>query len=62
MIVVDKVYDKKEVSATADIARRGVSLVATAHSVSLQMLVHNPILNGLVGGKHEVIIGDAEAR
>ena len=60
--MVDEVYDKREISAMADIARRGVSLVATAHSVSLQMLVDNPILNGFVGGKHEVIIGDDEAR
>ena len=43
-----------------DIARRGVSLVATAHGTSLQSLLDNPILNGLVGGKHEVIVGDAQ--
>ena len=45
----------------ADIARRGVSLVATAHGTSLQSLLDNPILNALVGGKHEVIVGDMQA-
>ena len=59
--MVDEVYNGKEVAAMADIARRGVSLVATAHIVSLQMLLDNPILDKLIGGKHEVIIGDAQA-
>ena len=61
VIVVDEVYNSKEVSAMADIARRGVSLIATAHGTSLQSLLENPILNGLVGGKHEVLVGDAQA-
>lgn len=61
VIVVDEVYNSREVAAMADIARRGVSLVATAHGTSLQSLVDNPILNALVGGKHEVIVGDQQA-
>lgn len=61
VIVVDEVYNSREVSAMADIARRGVSLVATAHGTSLQSLLDNPVLNALVGGKHEVIIGDMQA-
>ena len=61
VIVVDEVYNSREVAAMADIARRGVSLVATAHGTSLQSLVDNPILNALVGGKHEVIVGDMQA-
>ena len=61
VIVVDEVYNSKEVAAMADIARRGVSLVATAHGTSLQSLLENPILNGLVGGKHKVTVGDAQA-
>lgn len=60
--MVDEVYNGKEVAAMADIARRGVSLVATAHETSLQSLLDNPILNGLVGEKHEVTVGDAQAR
>ena len=61
VFVVDEVYNGKEVSAMGDIAHRGVSLVATAHSTSLQMLADNSTLNGLVGGKHEVIVGDVQA-
>ena len=61
VIVVDEVYNSKEVAAMADIACRGVSLVATAHGTSLQSLLENPILNGLVSGKHEVLVGDAQA-
>ena len=61
VIVVDEVYNSREVAAMADFARRGVSLVATAHGTSLQSLVDNPILNALVGGKHEVIVGDMQA-
>lgn len=62
VIVTDEVYNDKEVAAMAEISRRGVSLVATAHGTSLQSLLDNPILNGLVGGKHEVTVGDAQAR
>ena len=60
--MVDEVHNGEEVAAMADISRRGVSLVATAHGTSLQSLLDNPILNGLVGGKHEVVVGDAQAR
>ena len=45
----------------ADIARRGMSLVATALGTSVESLLGNPVLNGLVGGKHEVIVGDRDA-
>lgn len=58
--MVDEVCIKREVAAMADIARKGVSLIATAHSTSLQMLVDNPTLNGLVEGMHKVV-GNAEA-
>lgn len=61
VIAVDEVYSSKEVAAMADIARRGVSLIATAHGTSLQTLLDNPMLNGLLGGKHEVIVGDKQA-
>ena len=37
----------------------GCPWLATAHGTSLQSLLDNPILNGLVGRKHEVIVGDA---
>ncbi len=54
MIVVDEVYNAKEVAAMADIARRGVAMVATVHGTSLQTLLDNNTLNNLLGGKHEV--------
>ena len=62
MIVVDEVYNAREVAAMADIARRGVAMVATVHGTSLQALLDNKTLNNLLGGKHEVILGDHQAR
>ncbi len=62
MIVVDEVYNAKEVAAMADIARRGVAMVATVHGTSLQTLLDNRTLNNLLGGKQEVIVGDQQAR
>ena len=62
VIVVDEVYDAREVAAMADIARKGVSMVATVHGTSLHTLLENRTLNGLIGGKHEVLVGDHEAR
>jgi len=62
VIVVDEVYNAKEVAAMADIARRGVAMVATVHGTSLQTLLDNRTLNNLLGGKHEVILGDHQAR
>ena len=55
-------YNAREVAAMADIARRGVAMVATVHGTSLQTLLDNRTLNGLIGGKHEVIVGDRQAR
>ena len=62
MIVVDEVYNAKEVTAMADIARRGVAMVATVHGTTLQTLLENKTLNNLLGGKHEVVVGDHQAR
>jgi stage III sporulation protein SpoIIIAA len=36
--------------------------VGTAHGISLSQMIMNPELNPLVGGVHQVIIGDAAAR
>ena len=60
--MVDEVYDAREVAAMADIGCRGVSMVATVHGTSLHTLLENCTLNGLIGGKHEVLVGDHEAR
>lgn len=61
VIVVDEVYNAKEVTAIADIARRGVAMVATVHGTTLQTLLENKTLNNLLGGKHEVVVGDHQA-
>ncbi|KAL0051883.1 hypothetical protein WJX82_003776 [Trebouxia sp. C0006] len=61
VIVVDEVYNAKEVAAMADIARCGVAMVATVHGTSLQTLLDNRTLNNLLGGKQEVIVGDQQA-
>lgn len=58
VIVVDEVGNAKEVAALRDIAERGVAVVATAHGTTLQQLLDNPTLNGLVGGKKQMVIGD----
>jgi hypothetical protein len=36
--------------------------VGTAHGTSLETLLKNPELNPLIGGVHQVLLGDAEAR
>jgi stage III sporulation protein SpoIIIAA len=36
--------------------------VGTAHGTSLETLLKNPELNPLVGGVHQVVMGDAVAR
>ncbi len=38
----------------------GVSLVATAHGLSLSSLLKNPTLVKLVGGVHPVVVSDAK--
>ncbi len=62
MIVVDEIGSSEEVRAVKSIAQRGVMLVGTAHGVSLSSLISNPELNTLVGGVHQVVIGDKLAR
>ena len=44
--------------AARSICQRGVALVATAHAGSLAALLSNFELNALLGGVHEVILGD----
>ena len=40
------------------ISQRGVSMVATAHGTNLESVLHNPVLNKLIGGIQSVTIGD----
>ncbi len=62
VIVVDEIGSADEVRAVKGIAQRGVMLVGTAHRVSLSSLIGNPELNALVGGVHQVVVGDMQAK
>jgi stage III sporulation protein SpoIIIAA len=61
VVVVDEIGTSREVAAIKTIAARGVIAVGTAHGTSLQGLLKNPELNPLVGGVHEVTLGDLAA-
>lgn len=50
VIVIDEIGTKLEAMAASTIAQRGIQLVATAHGVTIDNLVMNPALDGLVGG------------
>ena len=58
MIVIDEMGTKEEVASARKLSQQGVSLIATAHAVSLRNLINNPELNSLVGGITTVTIGD----
>ncbi|EFN57410.1 hypothetical protein CHLNCDRAFT_21069 [Chlorella variabilis] len=62
VVIVDEIGTAREVEACRSIAHRGVVLVGTAHGRSLKALMRNPDLNGLIGGIHQVTLGDEEAR
>ena len=50
VVVIDEIGSEAEAHAAATIAQRGVQLVATAHGQTLDNIVNNPTLQGLVGG------------
>ena len=60
-IVIDELGTKDDVTSARKIAQQGVSLVATAHAISLRSLMRNPELNSLVGGLTTVTLGDSAA-
>lgn len=62
VIVVDEIGTADKVAAAKTIAQRGVQLIGTAHGISLQNLMDNPMLADLLGGISPVILGDEEAR
>jgi stage III sporulation protein SpoIIIAA len=61
-IIVDEIGTKDEALAAADIAQRGVQIVATAHGTRLEDLLQSGELRGLVGDVHVVVLGDEEVR
>ena len=62
VIVVDEIGSLAEAKAVASIAQRGVAVVATAHGMTLQNIMHNPELNILVGGVKSVILSATEVQ
>ena len=62
VVVVDEIGSPAEAAAVRGIAQRGVAMVGTAHGTDLSSLLANPDLNSLVGGIHQVTLGDTEAR
>ena len=62
MLVVDEMGSWEEVRACRSIAQRGVIIVAAAHGASLKGLITNDELSVLVGGVHDVVISDIQAR
>jgi stage III sporulation protein SpoIIIAA len=62
VIIIDEIGSELEVLAARTIAERGVQLIGTVHGNSLESLIKNPILSDIVGGVHNVILSDEEAR
>ena len=62
MVIVDEISTANEARAVANIAQRGVSLVATAHGHNLRDLLGNEQLKNLLGGFQTVILSDAALR
>jgi stage III sporulation protein SpoIIIAA len=62
VIVIDEIGTEDETAAARTIAERGVQLIGTAHGSTLENLCLNPTLWDLVGGVHQVILSDEEAR
>jgi hypothetical protein len=62
VIVIDEIGTEAETLAARTIAERGVQLIATAHGNTLENLLQNPTLSGLVGGVQPVTLSDEEAR
>eukprot|EP00516_Mucochytrium_quahogii_P000510 CAMPEP_0203754400 /NCGR_PEP_ID=MMETSP0098-20131031/7992_1 /ASSEMBLY_ACC=CAM_ASM_000208 /TAXON_ID=96639 /ORGANISM=" , Strain NY0313808BC1" /LENGTH=724 /DNA_ID=CAMNT_0050645377 /DNA_START=110 /DNA_END=2284 /DNA_ORIENTATION=+ len=60
-MIIDEIGRKAEVSAAQTVKERGVRVVASAHG-SFRSLANNIQLNGLLGGKEKVTLGDEEAR
>ena len=58
---MDELGDNHDVDLAKRVSQRGVAMIATAHSISLQSLIQDPELNGLVGGIGGVVVGDDRA-
>jgi stage III sporulation protein SpoIIIAA len=62
VVIIDELGSRPEAEAARTIASRGVRLIATAHGHTLEDVVGNPELTGLIGGSRErAVIGTAVA-
>lgn len=61
-IVVDEVSDMSEVDSVNTIAKRGVQILATCHGNTIQDVIENKVLRGLLGGVKDMPIGDDLAK
>ena len=61
VIIVDEISTNMESLACQTIARRGVTVIATAHGCTLKDIVNNPPILKLIGGVKTVTIGDDQA-
>lgn len=62
VIIVDEISTADEASACQTIAERGVQLIASAHGHFLADIVHNNVLNVVVGGVVAVTVADQTAK
>jgi stage III sporulation protein AA len=62
VVIIDEIGNEREAEAARTIAERGVTLIGTAHGISLENLIVNPTLSDLIGGIGAVTLGDDEAR
>jgi stage III sporulation protein SpoIIIAA len=60
-IIIDEISTAQEAAACRTIAQRGVQLIATAHGRTLDDLIKNPPLMGLIGGVQTVCLSDSQA-
>ncbi|GBG33923.1 AAA [Hondaea fermentalgiana] len=62
VMVIDEIGRSREVEAAATTRERAVRLIASAHGSSLESLLANRQLAGLIGGVTSLTLGDMEAR
>lgn len=62
VIIVDEIGTELEALAARTMAEKGVQFIGTAHGISLESLIKNPVLSDLIGGIQSVTLSDEEAR
>lgn len=62
VIVIDEISNAGDVGAARTIAERGVQLIASAHGLTIESIISNPLLADLLGGVQTVVLSDEEAK